>query len=280
MHSNRVSLSDRRRYADATTKVRLRVLVAVGLIGVVAWLLVRTWGNPRSRADETIVLITTVLVLGLAPGVEWVLRFGFARVSTLSERLTAANQEIARLNAETVQLQTALHIEDFTSEGQEFAFLSAPFWERLERAFDQYLIAGVRKKPQTLAEMVESSPWPDQATRGHEPGTLDGVLATFASSIYPQYGFELIQRDRFPTFDAQRRNIRRRIRQWGTKLTTDQRGDVTDWLRSPVARAHSNTIKLAWYLEFANAKRTGTDASADYAYYRAIRDTLESGLNH
>ena len=255
-------------------------MVALGVIGLFATLGVRFWGDPLSRVDETIVMVVTVLVVGLSPIVEWLFRFAFAGVSTLSERLAAANEEIDRLSEETARLRGALHIEDFGAEAEEFGTLAASFWLKLERAFDRYVIAQHPNKTRTLYEIAGSAPWPDMAAPG-----MDGsapphrILRAFASSVYPPYGFELIPRERFDGFDAVRRNLRRRIRQWGERLNADQREEVAAWLGAQIRPAHSSTIKLAWYLEISSAERTGVSGASDFAYFGAVRDALEASGN-
>jgi hypothetical protein len=81
MYTPRVTLSDRREYADQTT-VRWRVMILTALIGLAAGLVVWIWGDQESRADEGLVLIVTVLGSASRPS-SWVLRFAFARVNTL-----------------------------------------------------------------------------------------------------------------------------------------------------------------------------------------------------
>jgi hypothetical protein len=276
MHTNRITVADRRRHADRTT-VRWRVMLGTGVIGLLAALVVRIWGDPQSRADETLVLVVTVLVVGLSPLVEWVFRFAFARVSTLSERLEAANREIERLSDEAARLHGALHFEDFSAEGEEFGSLAARFWLTLEMAFDRQVTALPLTRKRTLQEVADAASWPDRAAPESDASTSpDRVLAGFASCVYPQYGFELIPRERFGEFAVQHANVRRRIRQWGEALKGGQGSEVSGWLGRRIAPAHSSTIKLAWYLELANIVRTGEQRPTDIAYYRTVRDALES----
>jgi hypothetical protein len=282
MHTTRITLADRRRYADQTT-VRWRVMVGTGLVGLAASFVVWVWGDQRTRADEMIVLITTVLCLGLSPIFEWVLRFAFARVSTLSDRLTAADMEIERLAGETTRLNNVLHIEDLAAETAEFERVAESFWARLEQAFSQYLVAGVPYHIHTLREMIDAAAWPDRLAPKRVDGIeapvgVDEVTAEFAACVYPQFGFELVPKESFASFDVLRRNVRRRIRQWGDRLGSDQSNEVRDWLRTELGPVHAHTIKMAWYLDIAYAERTAQKSQADEGYYRAVRDAVEAGF--
>jgi hypothetical protein len=205
-------------------------------------------------------------------------------VSTLAERLAAANREIDRLSAKTTRLEAALRIESFAAEAEALEGLAAAFWTRLDRAFTQYSVAPLPNQPRTLAEMVDAAPWPDRAPPYVErsgpgqggPASVSELLPVFVRSVYPRYGFELVPREHFQDFDALRRSVRRRIRQWGELLASDQRDELIEWLRTRVAPEHSDTVKLAWYLELANDDRTGTHEPADESRFRAVRDALES----
>jgi hypothetical protein len=283
MHTTRVTLADRRRHADQTT-VRWRVMVGTGVIGLLATLAVGIWGDPQSRADEGLVLIVTVLVVGIAPIAEWISRFALARVSTLTDRLLEADREIARLVAERSRLEGVLRIEDFVAEGADFGALSAPIWEQLERAFAQYRPPDVTGRRLTLHQLVDAAAWPDRLPprkRGPggldaiEPTTVDEVMSEFASCVFPPFGFELVPRETFAAFDQQRRNLRRRIRQWGERLGSEQRDEVRAWLRTALGPAHGHTVKAAWYLEIANSTRTGENVATDEGYWRSVRDAIE-----
>ena len=64
-------------------------------------------------------------------------------MNTLADRLRSADHDIERLSGERTRLLSVLCIEDFAAEAAEFASLSKPFWDGLERAFAQFLVAGV-----------------------------------------------------------------------------------------------------------------------------------------
>jgi hypothetical protein len=282
MLDTRITIADRRRYAD---QLRLRwfVMGTTGFIGLIASIVVWIWGNPESRADEMIVLVVTLLAVGLLPLVEWGFRFAFARVKTLSDRLEQASAEIARLTAESARLNGALRIEDFDAEAAEFRGLSTPFWDRLERAFGRYNVSEVPSRIHTLRDMVDAAEWPDRIKRKPkslvepEPATVDEVLIEFVTCVYPQYGFELIPKEAYDEFDLLRRNVRRRIRQWGDRLQSVQRDEVREWLRAQIGRSDAGTIKLAWYLDVAKAERASVKSPVEDAHYRSVRDAVEAG---
>ena len=277
MQSAQVTLLDRRRYADANLAVRWRVMVVIAAVGVLFTLALSLFGRPFTRADEGTALVLTVLGVGLSPVIEWVGRLLFGRAGVLEERLEAANQEVEKASEQSKKLREALHIEDFNEEAEEFGSIAALFWERLEKAFSQYMVAEVPYKTRTLREFTATAPWPDEihlSVAGVTGGAED-VLPAFSACVYPEYGFELIPRDRFGAFDALVRNIRRRVRQWGEGLETEQRDELFQWLRNDLSRSHATTVKMAWYLEIANGRRVFMNVVPHIDYYRVVREVME-----